>query len=91
MEQFDPAASVDPQAFVPVVSAKSLGFAPVMLGTMLFSAAVPVLESVAANAADVVPLTVLGNEMEVNDAVVPVLGFKSWNDDAQVPEIPIVV
>ena len=60
MEQFDPAASVDPQAFVPVVSAKSLGLAPVMLGMMLLSVAVPGLESVAASAAEVVPLAVLG-------------------------------
>ena len=60
MEQFDPAASVDPQAFAPVVSAKSLGFAPVMLGTMLLSVAVPVFDSVAASADEVVPTAVLG-------------------------------
>ena len=46
----------------PVVSAKSLGLAPVMLGTMLFSAAVPVFESVAARADEVVPVSVLGKD-----------------------------
>ena len=60
MEQLDPAAKVAPQAFAPVVSAKSLGLAPVMLGTMLFSGAPPVLDSVAASADEVVPTAVLG-------------------------------
>jgi hypothetical protein len=40
--------------------AKSLGFAPIMLGTMLTSVALPVLESVAASADEVVPTVVLG-------------------------------
>ena len=44
----------------PVVSAKSLGLAPVMLGTMLFSGALPVLDSVAPSADEVVPVSVLG-------------------------------
>ena len=44
----------------PVVIAKSLGLVPVMLGTMLFSGAVPVFESVAASADEVVPVSVLG-------------------------------
>jgi hypothetical protein len=91
MEQLDPAASVAPQAFAPVEMAKSLGLAPVMLGTMLFSAAVPVFDNVAANADEVVPLGVFGNEMEeVKVAVVPVVGLRSWNDSAHEPEMPIV-
>jgi hypothetical protein len=60
MEQLEPAASVAPQAFAPVVNAKSFGLAPVMLVTMLFKGAVPVFDSVAANAAEVVPVTVFG-------------------------------
>ena len=44
----------------PVVKAKSPGLAPVMLATMLFNGAPPVLESVAAIAADVAPERVLG-------------------------------
>ena len=76
MEQFDPAASVEPHAFEPVVMAKSLGFAPVMLGTMLLSVALPVLERVAASAADVVPTGVLGKlSEEVSEAAGPVLEF----------------
>jgi hypothetical protein len=55
---------VAPQAFAPVVSAKSLGLVPVMLATMLFNGAVPVLDKVAANAADVVPVTVFGKVTE---------------------------
>ena len=69
MEQFDPAASVEPQAFEPVVMAKSLGFAPVMLGAMLLSVALPLFDSVAAIAAEVVPTVVLGKlSDEVSDA-----------------------
>ena len=69
------AASVAPQALAPVERAKSLGLVPVMLGTMLFSALVPVLDSVAAIAAEVVPLTVLGKvtgELNAAAAAVPV-------------------
>jgi hypothetical protein len=67
--QLEPAASVDPQAFAPVESAKSLGFAPVMVGTMLFSVAVPVFDNVAASADEVVPLSVLGKVTgELSDA-----------------------
>ena len=62
MEQLEPAARVAPQALAPVVSAKSLGLAPVMLGTMLFNAAVPVFESVAASANEVVPDAVFGKD-----------------------------
>ena len=62
MEQLEPAARVAPQAFAPVVKAKSLGLAPVMLATMLFNGAVPVLDSVAAIAAEVVLVSVFGNE-----------------------------
>jgi len=75
MEQFDPAASVDPQAFVPVVSAKSLGLAPVRLGTMLLSVALPVFDSVAASADEVVPTAVLGKfsgELSEATGAVPV-------------------
>jgi hypothetical protein len=64
MEQLEPAASVAPQALAPVVSAKSLRLLPVMLATMLFNAALPVFESVAASAAEVVPVTVLGKESD---------------------------
>jgi hypothetical protein len=60
MEQLEPAAKVDPHALEPVLSAKSLALAPVMLGTMLFSAASPVLDNVADSTAEVVPVCVLG-------------------------------
>src|SRR5580658_7443968 len=60
MEQLEPAASVEPQALAPVVSAKSPGFVPVMLATMLFNGAVPVFDRVLASAEDVVPTAVLG-------------------------------
>jgi hypothetical protein len=73
MEQLDPAASVAPQAFAPVEIAKSLGFAPVMLGTMLFRTAVPVLDNVAASAAEVVPVGVFGSCSDaVNEATAAV-------------------
>jgi hypothetical protein len=92
MEQDDPAASVEPQAFTPVEIAKSLGLAPVMLGTMLFNALVPVFDSVAAMAAEVVPAGVPGKEREeVKVAVVPPAGASSWNDSAQEPEMPTSV
>jgi hypothetical protein len=69
MEQLAPAARVAPQAFAPVEIAKSLALAPVMLGTMLLSAAVPVLESVAVSGAEVVPVSVLGKARDaVSDA-----------------------
>ena len=44
--------------------AKSLGLVPVMLAAILFSAAAPLFESVAAIAADVVPSAVLGKLSE---------------------------
>ena len=61
MEQLEPAASEAPQAFVPVETAKSDGFVPAMLMLLIDSSAVPVLESVAARAEEVVPTVVLGN------------------------------
>ena len=76
MEQLEPAASVAPQAFAPVESAKSLGLVPVMVGTMLFSVTVPMLESVAASAEDVVPESVLGKasgELSEAPGAVPLL------------------
>ena len=69
------AARVAPQAFAPVAMAKSLGLAPVMVGTMLFSVALPVFERVAASAAEVAPLSVLGKaseEVSVAPGAVPV-------------------
>jgi hypothetical protein len=60
MEQLEPAARVDPQALAPVAIAKSPGFVPVMLGKMLFSGALPVFDSVADSAAEVVPTAVFG-------------------------------
>jgi hypothetical protein len=62
MEQLEPAASVAPQALAPVVSAKSPGLVPVMLGTTLFSGALPVFDNVAARAEEVVPVSVLGKD-----------------------------
>ena len=75
MEQLEPAASVAPQAFVPVESAKSLGLVPVMVGTMLFKGAVPEFESVAASAEEVEPESVLGKasgELSEAPGAVPV-------------------
>jgi hypothetical protein len=47
-----------------------------MLTAMLFSEAVPVLDSVAANAAEVVPVSVLGNASDgVSEATGPVPGL----------------
>jgi hypothetical protein len=43
-----------------VLIAKSLGLVPVMLGTMLFSGALPVLDNVANSAVEVVPVSVFG-------------------------------
>jgi hypothetical protein len=60
IEQLAPAANVAPHALAPVDIAKSLGLVPVMLGTILLNIPLPVLESVAAIAAEVVPLGVLG-------------------------------
>jgi hypothetical protein len=91
MEQLEPAASVAPQAFAPVESAKSPGLVPVMVGTMLFKGAVPEFESVAASAEEVEPESVLGKATgEVRVAVVAALELSNWNDEAHVPEIPMV-
>jgi hypothetical protein len=69
MEQVEPAARVAPHALAPVLIAKSLGLVPVTLGTMLFSDALPVLESVAAIADEVAPTVVLGKlSEELNEA-----------------------
>jgi hypothetical protein len=73
MEQLDPAARVAPQALAPVEIAKSLGLVPVMVGTMLLSAAVPVLDNVAAIADEVAPVFVLVKaSAAVNDATAEV-------------------
>ena len=69
MEQVELAARVAPQALAPVEIAKSVGLAPVMVGTMLFSGAEPVLDRVAASAEEVVPVSVLGKVSgEVSEA-----------------------
>lgn len=60
MEQLAPAASELPQALLPVTTAKSVGFAPVMVTPLIASAALPVLLSVAESAAEVTPTVVLG-------------------------------
>jgi hypothetical protein len=53
--------------------AKSLGLVPVKVGTMLLSAAVPVLDNVAAIADEVAPVIVLGKaSAAVNDATAEV-------------------
>ena len=75
MKQLELAASVAPQALAPVEIAKSLGFVPVIVGTMLFSTPLPVFVSVAANAAEVVPFGVFGKatgELSVAFDAVPV-------------------
>jgi hypothetical protein len=90
MKQLELAASVAPQALAPVEIAKSLGFVPVMVGTMLLNDVAPVFERVAARAEEVVPLGVLGNASgDVRVAVVPAPALSSWNDSAQEPEMPI--
>jgi hypothetical protein len=61
MEQLALAASVDPQALLPVPIAKSVGAVPPSAMLLMFSVAVPVLESVAASAEEVVCTVVLGN------------------------------
>jgi hypothetical protein len=59
MEQLASAASVVPQALAPVVVAKSDGLVPPMAMLLMFRVALPVLESVAKSADDVVPTSVL--------------------------------
>ena len=84
MEQLDPAASVAPQAFAPVEIAKSLGLAPVIVGTMLVRAPPPELDRVAARADEVVPVGVLGKaigELSEAAAAVPVpVRDEVWGD-----------
>jgi len=63
------AARVAPQAPAPVAMAKSVGLVPPMEMLPMLSVAVPVLESVAASAEDVVLTVVFGNGTDaVNDA-----------------------
>ena len=58
------AASVVPQAFVPVVTAKSAGFVPPIAMLLMVSVALPVLLRVAASAEDVVSTVVPGKGRE---------------------------
>jgi len=58
------AASVDPQALAPVETAKSLGLVPAIVIPDMFSVALPVFESVAAKADEVVAAVVLGKASE---------------------------
>ena len=63
------AASVVPQAFVPVVTAKSAGFVPPIAMLLMVSVALPVLLRVAASAEDVVSTVVPGKARDpVNEA-----------------------
>ncbi len=88
--QLAPAASDAPQALVPVVMAKSSGLAPVMVGTMLVSEPVPVLDSVAESAVAVVFSTVLGKTTnDVREAVGEPADESNWNDSAQEPDMPM--
>jgi hypothetical protein len=61
MLQLASAASVVPQAFVPVETAKSLGLVPLIAMPLIFSVALPELERVATSADEVVPTLVAGN------------------------------
>src|SRR3984893_1747012 len=65
MMQFAPAASVLPQGFVLVTGAKS----PLTAMLLMFSVALPVLESVTVFPVAVVPTTVLPNTSDVGDSV----------------------
>jgi hypothetical protein len=69
MEQLEPAASVVPQALLPVVIAKSVGLDPAMVMPLIVSAALPVFESVAACAAEVVPVLAVKAAGAVSDAI----------------------
>src|ERR1700733_5018577 len=64
MEQLASAARVVPQALAPVVTVKSVGLLPPMAMLPIFNVALPLLESVAASADEVVPTVVLVNESE---------------------------
>jgi len=64
MEQLALAASVAPQVLAPVVVAKSDGLVPPMVMLLIFRVALPLLESVAKSADEVVPTVVLGNESD---------------------------
>jgi hypothetical protein len=60
MLQLALAANVPPQALAPVVMAKSAGLAPASAMLVMFSVALPELESVAVIADAVLPTVVLG-------------------------------
>ena len=70
MRQLEPAASVVPQAFAPVETAKSAGLVPVMVMPGMFSVALPEFVSVALCAALVVPTVAVkvGGERADNEA-----------------------
>ena len=61
MLQVEFAASVAPQALEPVVMPKSLGLVPPMVMLLMLSVALPVLDSVADSADEVVPTVVFWN------------------------------
>jgi hypothetical protein len=56
MEQLEPAANEEPQALVPVVMAKSVGFVPAIVMPVIVNVALPVFESVATCAALAMPV-----------------------------------
>jgi hypothetical protein len=69
MRQEAPAASVPPQGLVDVTMAKSAAFVPPRRMLLMFSVALPVLESVAVRLAEVTFCVVFGKVMvEVSDA-----------------------
>jgi hypothetical protein len=86
MRQFAPAARVDPQALLPVETAKSVGLVPVMVMPVMFSVALPEFVSVALCAALVVPTVAvkLSGESDDNEATgaaaatVPKLAVTLW-------------
>src|ERR1035438_6706299 len=70
MEQLAPAASVAPQALLPVAIAKAVGLAPPIVIPLIVSEALPVLLIVADSAAEVAPTVVLGKAAgEVSEAM----------------------
>ena len=69
MEQLEPAESDAPQEFVPVAMAKSVGLTPPMVMPLMMRDALPVLESVAAKAAEVVPTVVFEKVSGVSEAM----------------------
>ena len=63
IRQEAPAASVAPQGFVEVTSAKSAALAPPRRMLLMFSVALPVLESMAVRLLEVTPCVVFGKLM----------------------------